>query len=334
VEPNYALRLAKLRAAVKGVSAVLLLSYDNDANAYYYTGNEVDPTILLATAKDSLIASLQPENHSAFGESIHYRDAKKELKKRFKALKGRRVGFDDSSPNALRAIKFLEKQGTKPVALGAKISEPRVVKEACELERVRKAQEITLRALAEADTLPNRTENAVAGRLESAARRHGGALNAFPPMVLCGERSALYHNTTTNRRIRRGESVLIDCGATFERYCADYTRTHRNGNRSAAFTDAYNAVEESLRQAKRKARAGTHGRTVGAEALAVIKEYGFELESHKAVGLALGHHVGLKVHDGPRLEERVLRKGMVVTIEPGIYVPGKYGIRIEDTIII
>lgn len=328
------MRLAKLRAATKNVNAVLLLSHHDDANAYYYTGNDVDPTILLATAKDSLLASIQPENHTAFGQSIHYRDAKKELKKRFKALKGKRVGYDDSSPNALRALKFLEKQGVKPVAIGSKISEPRVIKEACELERVRKAQEITLRALYETDTLSGSTENAIAGRLEDAARRHGGALNAFPPMVLCAQRSALYHNTTTNRRIRRGENVLIDCGATFERYCADYTRTHHNGNRSAAFTDAYNAVEESLHAAKRRTRAGTHGRTVGAEALRVIKEYGFEQQSHKAVGLALGHHVGLEVHDGPRLEERVLRKGMVITIEPGIYVPGKYGIRIEDTIII
>lgn len=313
---------------------MLLVSHDEDANAYYYSGNPVDPTVILATKKDAFISSLEPERHAdAFGESVTYAEGRKLLKAKLAALKGKRVAYDDTSANAHGILKLLEKKKIKPVPFGKQLSAPREIKEPAEIERIHKAQEITLKSLSELGGFAGRTENEVAGQLEWSARRHGGALNAFPPMVLSGQRSSLFHNTTTNKKIRGGENVLVDCGATYERYCADYTRTFSNGSTDKRCSDALEAVKESFKAARRFCKPGIQGKKVGAIALEVIKEYGFEKESHKAVGLALGHHVGLKVHDGPRLEERRLRKGMVVTIEPGIYTK-EFGVRWEDTIVL
>lgn len=210
----------------------------------------------------------------------------------------------------------------------------RQVKDAGELDALRAAAALAQEALAE--VLPTvrvgERELDVAARLESALRRRGSAWHPFQTIVASGPRSALPHAHTTARPIGAGEFLLIDFGAIVDGYCADITRTVIVGAAPDERQQRiYGLVEEAQHRARTAIRAGMTGRAADDLARSVIAEAGYG----EAFGHSLGHGIGLEVHEAPRLAataEGVLPVGAVVTIEPGIYLPGWGGVRLEDDV--
>ena len=210
----------------------------------------------------------------------------------------------------------------------------RAVKDADEVAAIRAAAALAREALDEA--LPavrvGATECEIAARLEAALRRRGSEWHPFPTIVASGPRSALPHARTGRRAVERGDWLLLDFGAQVDGYCADLTRTVVVGARA---DERQRLVYEVVRQAQRRAleqvRAGQTGREADALAREVITARGFG----EAFGHSLGHGLGLEVHEAPRLSptaEAPLPAGAVVTIEPGIYLPGWGGVRLEDDV--
>ncbi|MGB9662214.1 MAG: M24 family metallopeptidase [Moorellaceae bacterium] len=221
----------------------------------------------------------------------------------------------------------------------------KVVLKACsglveKLRRVKDVEELELlqQAIAIADKAfehilpylrPGLKESEIALELEYFMRRRGASGIAFPTIVASGDRSALPHGTAGNRELQAGDLIVMDFGAVYKGYHSDLTRTVVLGPASAEQRRVYEIVWEAQRRALEGLRAGVPGRDIDALARRYIEEAGFQgCFSH-----GLGHGVGLEVHEGPTLnfrQEEPLEAGAVVTVEPGVYLPGWGGIRIED----
>ena len=204
-----------------------------------------------------------------------------------------------------------------------------------EVASIRAAAALAQEALAEVlpTVHPGETELAVAARLESALRLRGSEWHPFPTIVASGPRSALPHARSSAREIGPGDWLLIDFGAQVDGYCSDLTRTVVVGRADEKQRVVYEVVEAAQRRARESVRAGMTGREGDALARDVIAQRGFG----EAFGHSLGHGLGLEVHEAPRLSaaaEGVLPEGAVVTIEPGIYLPGWGGVRLEDDVLL
>jgi Xaa-Pro aminopeptidase len=209
----------------------------------------------------------------------------------------------------------------------------RAAKAPAEVEAIRQAACLAHEALDE--TLPTvregQTELAIAAALEGALRRRGSEWHPFQTIVAAGPRAALPHARSSGRPVGRGEFLLIDFGAIVDGYCADITRTVAVGRADDRMRAVYGLVQEAQLRARTGVRAGMTGREADALAREVIAARGFG----EAFGHSLGHGLGLEVHEAPRLSQTSdapLPLGAVVTIEPGVYLPGWSGVRIEDDV--
>jgi Xaa-Pro aminopeptidase len=161
--------------------------------------------------------------------------------------------------------------------------------------------------------------------------RRRGAEPSFPSIVASGERGALPHAEPTGEPIPRGTLVTLDIGARLDGYCSDCTRTWATGELPDDLAEAYELVRRAQQAALDAVRPGPEGREVDAVARDIIEAAGHA----EHFGHGLGHGVGLEVHEGPRLArtaEAALAAGNVVTVEPGVYLPGRGGVRIEDLV--
>jgi Xaa-Pro aminopeptidase len=211
----------------------------------------------------------------------------------------------------------------------------RGVKDASELASLEQALALTDDAMAHARTLlkPGVTERAVAWAVEVYMREHGASGLAFDTIVAFGPHSALPHHTCSDRALQAGEPIVIDMGALVDGYCGDLTRTFCLPPVDALFTERYQLVLDALLTTERELKAGVTGRAGDALGRDVIASGGLGA----TFGHSLGHSVGLFIHEAPnlsRLNEEPLSAGAVVTIEPGVYIPGWGGIRIEDVVVV
>lgn len=175
------------------------------------------------------------------------------------------------------------------------------------------------------------TERAVAWRLEKEMRELGAEAVAFPIIVAAGPSAALPHHRPTDRPLRRGEPIVIDWGARYQGYCCDITRTFCLGAPSDTFRRVYGTVLTAQQQAMAAIRPGMPAGEADGVARRVIEEAGYG----ENFGHSLGHGIGLAVHEAPRLgpgSQTPLEEGMVFTVEPGVYLSGWGGVRIEDTV--
>lgn len=214
------------------------------------------------------------------------------------------------------------------------VENSRIYKDDDEIAAIRVAQRITEAALLEVSAAiePGMTELEVAAALEYACRRRGADGMAFDTIVASGPRSALPHGVASDRALRSGESVMIDLGCRRAGYCSDLTRMLWLGDAvSAEWMQVYDGVRAAQRAALDAIVPDVPARTVDAAARSMLE----------SVGLAdtfvhgTGHGVGLEIHEEPRvsrLGDDVLREGMVVTVEPATYLPGLFGVRIEDLV--
>lgn len=211
----------------------------------------------------------------------------------------------------------------------------RMIKDKNEIRHIQKAAEIADEAFMHIlDFIaPGKTEQEIGLEIEYYMKRKGASDLSFETIVASGERSSLPHGTATERIICNGDMITIDFGCIVNHYCSDMTRTIAVGFASNEQRDVYEVVKKAQLKALEKVRAGMSTTDVDKIARDVITDEGYG----DYFGHGLGHGVGLEVHELPRLSptyQNELAEGMVVTIEPGIYLPQKYGIRIEDLIVI
>jgi Xaa-Pro aminopeptidase len=209
----------------------------------------------------------------------------------------------------------------------------RQVKDDGEIAAIRAAAALAHESLAEVvDTIAvGDREIDIAARLESALRRRGSQWHPFQTIVASGPRSAFPHARSSEREIARGEFLLIDFGAQVGGYCSDITRTFAIG----VPNERQRAVYQTVRDAQARAIAGLRSGLTGREGDALARDLIAGRGYGDAFGHSLGHGLGLEVHEAPRLAmtaEAVLPAGAVVTVEPGIYLAGWGGVRIEDDV--
>jgi len=223
--------------------------------------------------------------------------------------------------------------GIELVAVSGLLSEAVATKTDAEIEGVRRAQRLTEDVL---DAIlpmlrPGITERAIGAEIVYEHLKRGASAMAFEPIVASGPRGALPHARPSDRSLQTGDLVVIDMGGVVRGLCSDMTRTVAIGNPGDAARSAYELVLTAQRTACDAARAGMTGRQLDAVARDVIAAGGLGA----AFSHSLGHGVGYEVHEWPRLSqqvEHVLPAGATVTIEPGVYLPGQFGIRIEDIV--
>jgi Xaa-Pro aminopeptidase len=250
-----------------------------------------------------------------------------------------RLGFDDASVTVKQHARLVELLGEEweLVPCAGAVERLRAVKDAGEIDRIRAATRLADEALRETleAGVVGRTERDVAIELELRMRRLGAEGPSFPSIVAAGAHGALPHATARAREIRKDVLVTIDWGALHDGYCSDCTRTYATGERiSARAREVYALVLAAQGQALAAVRAGPNGQELDAVARELIEQAG----EGEHFGHGLGHGVGIEVHEGPRLSrlasEEPLLAGNVVTVEPGVYLPGRFGVRIEDLVVV
>ncbi len=211
----------------------------------------------------------------------------------------------------------------------------RAVKDPEELDAIRRACAIADRVydrLAD-ETFSGRTERDVAWTILELFHDEGAEAVAFELVVASGPNAAMPHARVGDRVIGRGETVVVDAGCRIDGYCSDYTRTFATGPLPDELKEAYRVCAEAQQKGLEAVRAGVRGVEADARARDVVEESNF----HGAFGHGLGHGIGLDVHEAPRMSQEsgdTLVPGNVVTVEPGIYLPGRGGIRIEDDVLV
>ena len=256
------------------------------------------------------------------------------LKRRLEGGTIGRLGFERDRLTVRDSDRLTAMGGRETVGTSGLAESLRVRKDPSEVAAIRDAAALAVDALTAVLRFirPGLTELEVAAELESELRRRGSEWHPFQSIVASGPRSALPHARSTKRVIERGDFLLLDFGAQVRGYCADITRTFVVG---AAATERqrriYNVVRAAQSRAKETIAAGMSGRQADLLAREVIETEGFG----DAFGHSLGHGLGLEVHEDPRLSqtnESALPAGAVVTVEPGVYLEGWGGVRIEDDV--
>ena len=249
-------------------------------------------------------------------------------------LAGRTVGFE-ASRISFAQWETIAAGGAGLVATRGVVEALRVVKDEGELDAIRRAAVISdavYAALAN-ERLAGRTEAEVAWWIEQALREHGADALSFGSIVAAGLNGARPHAHPGNSIIEERTLVTVDMGCVVDGYCSDCTRTFATGPLSAELTEIYGLVAQAQLDGLAAVRAGASGRDIDAASRTAIAEAGLA----ESYGHGLGHGVGLEVHEAPTLRPEsadVLAAGNVVTVEPGLYLPGVGGCRIEDLVVV
>jgi len=230
-----------------------------------------------------------------------------------------------------KLVKRLE--NTILIGLDDIVSSQRIIKYEFEIEKISIAANIADKAFSHIVEFirPGLSEIEIAFEIEFFMRRNGASGLSFETIVASGKRSSMPHGTASDKIVEKGEFITMDFGCVYEGYCSDMTRTVHLGAANQDEKSVYGIVLKSQKKALEYIREGALANSVDKIARDIIIENGYgDFFSH-----GLGHGVGLEVHEEPRLSpgsDKVLSAGMVVTDEPGIYLPGKFGVRIEDLI--
>jgi len=339
----FAVRRKKLRSLIKEAQADGLL-VTNFKNVTYLTGFTGDDSYLLATLDGETLVTdprytTQLEEECP-GLALEVRaPGVKMMSAVTKVIDRARVeqlgiegnsavvSFKESLANALPKVQIVVTENL--------VERLRIVKDKSEVDATRIACQQARRAfdVVKAGLTTKMTELEVAAELEYQARRFGAKALSFPAIVAVGDRAALPHATPTNRRLSESDFTLIDWGVNSGLYMSDLTRIIVTGKISPKLRKIYEVVLKAQLAAIDAIRPGRTCEEIDRVARQIITRAGFG----KAFGHGLGHGTGLEIHEAPRLavgQKTKLRPGMIVTVEPGIYVPGWGGVRIEDDVLV
>jgi Xaa-Pro aminopeptidase len=327
-----------LKLAGRGLQGVLITNPENIRYLCGFTGTE--GTLLLAGGSSFFLTdgryTTQAGQQVHAGRIITFKDKAKELARLVKKCGLETLGYE-SRHMTVAQLRDLERElaGVRLIEQPDAFDALRMVKDAAEIKLLARAAEIAAASLADtcACIRIGMSEREVAAELEYRMRKNGGTGAAFPTIVASGARSALPHGTASAKRLARGELLLIDYGVVYEGYCSDETCTFVLGEPSAKQRRIYATVKKAHDRALAALRPGKTLREVDAAARGYIVACGLG----RCFSHGTGHGLGLCVHEQPVVSPRsksVAQKGMVITIEPGVYLPGWGGVRIEDTVVV
>ena len=338
-------RLASLRESLirKEVDALLVAGPENRRYLSGFTADDPHCGILLISRERALLLTdfryrEWAENEARDFEVAVYQQQGKTLMELLKDLRVSRLGFEAAHLTYRQYQRFTESATDAGLQvqwrpLEGLVEELREVKQDHELDAIRRALKLTetiLRQVA-GQLAPGLTERQVAWEIEKRLREGGSEGVAFPPIVAAGPNSARPHHHPGDYPLKPGEPIIIDMGARADGYAADMTRTLILGEPDDRFREIYSLVRRARERAEQGLKAGMD--TLAGDALAreVISQAGYG----EAFGHSLGHGVGLAVHEAPSLSPfkdpaAILKAGSVVTVEPGIYLTGWGGVRLEN----
>jgi Xaa-Pro aminopeptidase len=345
-------RIASVREAIgrQGLDALLVLIAENRRYLSGFKGEDsafdesagvllIGPERLIL-ATDSRFEIQARTEAPAFEVHIYTQGLARELPQLVASLSARRLGVEsrrlsmaqhaDITTAAAKAGLEIEL-----VPVEEMVEALRAVKSPAEIASTRAALAIAERAFAEvaAAARPGATEKELAWAMECAARQAGADDMAFTTIVAAGPNSACPHAIPTDRAVAAGEPLLVDWGVRLEGYCSDTTRTFVLGRPDDRFRRIYQVVRQAQQMAIAAIRPGVAARDVDAAARRHIESCGFK----DKFGHGLGHGTGLAIHEAPRLSpfsDATLAAGMIVTVEPGIYIEGWGGIRLENQVVV
>ncbi|MFA5007728.1 MAG: Xaa-Pro peptidase family protein [Candidatus Omnitrophota bacterium] len=336
-------RIKKCAAQLKALDLdAILLS--NPINVSYLSGfRAADGYLLLTRACEliyftNFIYEYEAKDFNVWKVVIARGNIFKELADTIKSLHLHRVGFEAKNIPYLEYSKIKQYLAISKVELSETIDfieKIRVIKEPKEIALIKKATEITEDALSFSADMRDRamTEKQFAIEIEKFLRLRGSGTVAFPAIIASGANSAMPHHEPQEGKMLTENFFLIDLGAKYCEYCADLTRVFTWGKITPFFKKIYDIISNARDLSIKKIKDGAKVKEVDNAARSFIEKKGYG----KFFGHGLGHGVGLEVHEipfvSPRSEE-VLREGMVITIEPAIYIKGAFGIRIEDMVLV
>ncbi len=334
-------RLTALRSllAEKNLDAVIVTKY---VNLHYFSGFRGDDTTLVITKDKALLVTdnrytEQAQKQAPLFEVVeHKHGLLQKTAELAKKLGCKKVGFEGN------AIIYDVYAGLASLLDGIEFKTPlnldtlRQVKDEEEIGYIRKACVIADKAFEDIVKFirPGMTEIAVAARLEQVMRENGSENPSFDTIVASGLRGSMPHGTATEKLIEEGDFVTMDYGAKYEGYCSDITRTVCVGRASDRQREVYNAVLGTQKMVLEAIAPGKSGREIDAASREFLKKY----DLAQYFGHGLGHSLGLEIHEEPRLSPSStcehLLPNMLITDEPGVYLPGWGGLRIEDTVLV
>lgn len=338
MNPN---RLTALRSllAEKNLDGVIVTKY---VNLHYFSGFRGDDTTLVITKDKALLVTdnrytEQAQKQAPLFEVVeHKHGLLQKTAELIKKLGCRNVGFEGN------AIIYDVYAGLAALLDGVEFKTPlnldalRQIKDEEEIGYIRKACVIADKAFEDIVNFikPGMTEIAVAARLEQVMREAGSEKPSFDTIVASGLRGSMPHGTATEKCIEEGDFVTMDYGAKYEGYCSDITRTVCVGHASDRQREVYNAVLGTQNMVLDAIAPGKSGKEIDAASREFLKKY----DLAQYFGHGLGHSLGLEIHEEPRLSPSStcehLEPGMLITDEPGVYLPGWGGLRIEDTVLV
>lgn len=315
----------------------------NEANILYLSGFTGASAILLSSSGENQMYVYSVNYEQAKAETINFQinlvkpneNIMSKIAEQVKAFKISKLAFDSLRIESYISLAKILKENTKLKMRSNLLWELRRIKDSTEIMLMRRAAELTLKGMEAASEFikPGVREFEVAAEIEYAMRRNGSWGTAFETIVASGPRSAFPHGGCSEREIREGEFVVVDIGATYKHYRSDMTRTFVAGEPSERQRRLYQIVKEAQEKALSYIKTGVEAKMPDTAARAIINSAGYgEFFVH-----GLGHGVGLEIHEPPTLSPNSkdkLLSGNIVTVEPGIYLAGYGGIRIEDVVLV
>ncbi len=334
------IRRLRSRLAESSLDSILLGKREN---VYYFSGFAGGDSLLLVTENSVFLISdfryrEQAEEELVTGCELRLRlsasltDAAADLVREERL---RRIGFEEEDISWAAWRRLRDRLSGKRLSPAGKLAgDLRVIKDPDEISSLRIAAGRTVRVLGRVrgSVRPGMSEADLARRLSAEFYRAGGE-PAFPPIAAAGDHSSHPHAAASGSRFNRGEICLLDLGGKWHGYNADLTRTLVGGEFPRRFKTVYRAVLAAQKTALRAVRPGVRASELDGLARGYLADRGYG----EYFGHGLGHGVGLEVHERPSVSSRsgeVLEEGMVFTVEPGVYIPGWGGIRIEDTVLV
>ena len=323
-------RIEALRRAIEEPLLVL-----DRVNVRYLTGFESSNAALLVEAEVvTLFTDFRYAAAARAVDGVEFVQTKRALLGDLARRLSGRIGFEAESIS-YAGYETLQAGTADLVPLRGLVEGLRAVKDERELDAIRRASRITTDALDRLarERFVGRTERELAWRLETLLRELGGERLSFEIGLGAGPNSALPHADPGERRVESGDPVIIDAGVVVDGYCSDCTRTFAAGEASDWFRRVYELCLEAQLAGLEAVRSGVAGVAADRAAREIVEAGGFGA----AFGHGLGHGVGLLVHEAPRLSTEstdILAAGNVVTVEPGIYLEGRGGVRIEDLVVV
>ena len=305
------------------------------ANVRYLSGFEsTNAALVVDRERVRLFADFRYAVAGRAVEGVEFVETERALYAGLARLLSGRIGFEREHLT-YAGYELLSAAGVDLAPRSGLVERLRAVKDESELDTIRRAAAITSRAFERVSREPfvGRTERELAWRMEELLHELGGHGTSFPPIVAAGPTGSTPHAHPGDRRIEAGETVIVDAGCVLDGYSSDCTRTFATGPLPPELKDAYGVCLEAQLAALDALRPGLVARDVDAVARDRIAAAGLG----EAFGHGLGHGVGVALQEDPRLaqtSEWVLEPGNVVTVEPGIYLEGLGGIRIEDLVVV